>query len=409
MDITTKDGTLLEPMHDQKAAQPHIDLIIESYKDAKRVGLVEKVTNDTGDVFIRFAAANPEIVAEAIDHLSQQDIYQVIKEPGTDLTFLVDPAFIDGNIKPQVSFTYNKVRELQTSTDKLTSDFFSLTAPKGDTAGQRQWTPLKYEKDGAAKEITLLYDYTYNEEMVRAFGLEKDFKDYDFFVMTVLDNLILNNNREVSITKVFKEMGNTKPPATKQLQTLVRSLKKGLSTIMTINDKEVQAAWGNDTSKWHEMVSPVMPIEILTERSSVNGLVTDCIIRINNTSPLFRLARSIDHYTTWKKDVFFLYKGRKTERYYSVLHFLMTQIGWLRNPQSKRSNKITYASLYEHTGDKTTRAKQLSRDMLYRLLDEVFIPAGYVKENGYKEDSKGSPGVKLDVTKNDSIKKLTEK
>ena len=36
--------------------------------------------------------------------------------------------------------------------------------------------------------------------------------------------------------------------------------------------------------------------------------------------------------------------------------------------------------------------------MAYRLLDEVFIPAGYVKS--YKEDGKGEPGIVLKCTKN---------
>ena len=77
---------------------------------------------------------------------------------------------------------------------------------------------------------------------------------------------------------------------------------------------------------------------------------------------------------------------------------MITQIGWLRNPNSKRSNKITYSSVYEYCGDSTTRSKQLTRDMIYRLLDEIFKPAGYI--TSYKEDNKGEPGVILTYTAN---------
>ena len=69
----------------------------------------------------------------------------------------------------------------------------------------------------------------------------------------------------------------------------------------------------------------------------------------------------------------------------------MIQIGWMRN--GTRSDKILYSSLYSHTGDTTTRGQQLARDMMYRLLDEVFIPAEYVK--AYKEDADPTPGVVL--------------
>ena len=41
----------------------------------------------------------------------------------------------------------------------------------------------------------------------------------------------------------------------------------------------------------------------------------------------------------------------------------------------------------------TDNAKQLTRNMLYRLLDEVFIPTGYIKT--YKEDDRTTPGVVL--------------
>ena len=65
----------------------------------------------------------------------------------------------------------------------------------------------------------------------------------------------------------------------------------------------------------------------------------------------------------------------------------------MRNGKSKRSPKILYSSLYEYTGDKTPRARQLARDMMYTLLDEVFIPAEYIV--AYKEEATPEPGVKL--------------
>ena len=62
---------------------------------------------------------------------------------------------------------------------------------------------------------------------------------------------------------------------------------------------------------------------------------------------------------------------------------------------AKRGNKILYSTLYANNGDQSTRDKQLTRDMLYRLLDEVFKETGYV--TSYKEDSSTTPGVILTI------------
>ena len=109
-----------------------------------------------------------------------------------------------------------------------------------------------------------------------------------------------------------------------------------------------------------------------------------------------QVAKPLGHLTAWDKKILRLYTGKRTKRYYSVLRFLMLQIGWMRN--GDRSNKILYSSLYQYTGDTTARAQQLARDMMYRLLDEVFKPAGYI--TAYREKADPSPGVVLTMSEN---------
>ena len=141
-----------------------------------------------------------------------------------------------------------------------------------------------------------------------------------------------------------------------------------------------------------------MPVQLASEKFIANGNVAKAQIIINGLSPFYVLSQNIGHFTTWKKEILQLYSGRKTGRYYTVLQYLMSQIAWIRNPNSKRNNKITYRELYEYNGDKSTRAKQLTRDMAYRLLTEVFKPAGYV--SSFKEDNKGEPGIVIRCSKN---------
>ena len=313
---------------------------------------------------------------------------------------------------------YNEITEIKASTDKLPTLFYSPFAPpsKHHISGQREMLSipkeemhqLKYErsgkpKKGEIKEITLFYDFFPNESQLAKLGLTDRFDSYDYFVSTILDALFLEDNKVVSLTKIWHELGYKGSPDGGEdggLTDLYKRLVRGATTIVTIDDGQVQAAWGNRNSneKYNEIISPLMPLQIYGERFIANGNVAKAQIHITGLSPFFALSKSIGHFTTWKKEVLQLYTGKKTQRYYDVLRFLMTQIAWIRNPNSNRSNKITYKDLYNHTGDTKSRGKQLARDMMYRLFDEVFIPTGYVKR--YEEDTKGEPGVLLYCTKN---------
>lgn len=293
---------------------------------------------------------------------------------------------------------YKKTTEIKTVTDKLSNVFFSLAAPAGSAAavnGQRQMIPLRYESNNSAKEITLFYDYVYNEDVLKENGLIKKFDDYDFFVMAIMDNLFGAGNEVVSFTKIYNEMGGEGSPTSKQLEPIYHSLLKGLSTIITIDDAEAQKAWKKDTGTYHEIVSPVIPVQIGNERFIANGKIANGFVRINGYSPFMQVARPLGHVTAWDKNILRLYSGRKTKRYYSVMRYLIMQIGWMRN--GTRNNKIKYSTLYEYTGDTTTRAQQLTRDMMYRLLDEVFKPADYI--TAYKEEADPTPGVVLTLSK----------
>ena len=300
---------------------------------------------------------------------------------------------------------YNKGTELKTSTDKLGNLFYSFDAPRRKHSGQREMLqvpreemiPLKYEGSGAP--ITLFYDFYYNDKQLQQLGIGGDFDSYDFFISAVYDTLYLEGNNEVSLSKVWRELGNTGSPSTAQLTDLYKRSARGATTIINIDDSEVQAAWGNDPGDtYKEIVSPVMPLQIMGEKFVANGNVAKAKIRINSLSPFFVLSQNTGHFTTWKKEVLQLYTGRKTSRYYTILKYLMAQIAWLRNLRSSRSNKITYRELYACNGDTSTRAKQLTRDMAYRLLEEVFKPTGYIIS--YKENSKGEPGIEIRCSKN---------
>lgn len=297
---------------------------------------------------------------------------------------------------------YKKASEAKTITDKLANVFFSQNPPKPTPTAlgeRREMIPLAYEKRRAGKEITLFYDYTFNEEIVQKYGLSKKFNDYDFFVMTTLDNLYEAGNDIVTFAKIYKEMGGRENPTASQLEPIQNSILKGLATIITIDDKEVRKAWGVNSGEelktYKELISSVLPVQIVNEKAMINGKITNGFVKINAMSPFLKLAKALGHVTAWDKQILSMYTGRKTPRYYSVMRFLMKEIAWLRN--GNRNNKILYSRIFEHTGDKSPREQQLTLAMLYRLIDEVFIPANYIAER--REEAKPKPGVLLFLSK----------
>lgn len=296
---------------------------------------------------------------------------------------------------------YHPSKQVKSVTDKLMNVFFSVAAPaaKEQLDGQRAMVELKYEGRKSKKDITLFYDYEYNENALAAKGIPKGFGGYEYFVATALDNLKDSGNDVVSFSKILEEMGLTGRPSTEDITKLGNALLKGATTTIHIDDRDVQAAWGNEL--YTELAGQVFPIKLLTQRYVASGFVADGAIKILDYSPFRTLADSLGHTTTWKKEILRLYTGRRTERYWKVMQFLIREIGWMRNDKSTRSKKILYSTLYANTGDTTSRSRQLARDMLYRLLDEVFKPTGYI--TSYKEDSSTTPGVVLTVRKNKEL------
>lgn len=292
--------------------------------------------------------------------------------------------------------SYKNSKEIKSVTDKLMAFFYSSSAPaprnNGDLLKEDNLIPLKYERNGSKKKITLYYNYAYNESTLAEDKIPKGFDSYDFFVATALDNLKERGNDEVSFSKILEEMGLTgSRPNPEHYERLGKALLKGASTMIRIDDKEIKKAWGVDT--YHDKIRALYPIEIDATRSMANGFVTNVTVKIMGFSPFRDLADDLGHLTEWDKRILQLYTGKRTDRYWSVLQYLIREIGWMRNSKSKRSKKILYATLYAHTGDTSSRGRQLARDMLYRLLDEVFIPTGYISSR--QEDDSTKPGVIL--------------
>ena len=302
---------------------------------------------------------------------------------------------------------YKPGYDLHAPTDKFADVFFSIDAPapRNSVDGQisfaqfptepikKDGIPLRYEGKGnkAKKDITLYYDYFYNDKMLQQYNIEREATDYDYFVTLAADNLFREGNTKVSFTKFWHEMGNTGSPSPEQLKIQLNAIIKGMATTVCIEGTEVREAWKKDGKALH-IISPALPVKIGYEQMQVGGNITDGIIEILSYSPFNTLAQLTGHESKWPKEILSAYKGRRTPRYYSVLRYLIREIGWMIHG-GRANNNILYTTLYRETGSTTKESKRLTKTMFFRLLDEVFITTG--KITAYKEKTDGEEGVEI--------------
>ena len=296
------------------------------------------------------------------------------------------------------SVKYKDSRKIKMTTDKFANAFFSrrrvkANAEKAEINKREPKHPLKYEGRKAKKEITLYYDYYLDKSQIEKLRLPEEFDGRAAMILSIYDNLLDEGNTIVSPAKVWHEMGNSGSPSQEHLKEIVAISELLSSTIVVANANQVYEAWGIEEDLDHVILSQLMPLQVLKATFKANGKIAKTEIRINGHSPFYIIGNAIGHITVWDKSILKAYKGKRTQRYYDVLRYLMVNIGWLRNDNSKRSNKITYSHLYKTIGETTPRDKQLCKDMLYKILDQVFL-GKYIKS--YKESQKGEdPGVEI--------------
>ena len=302
------------------------------------------------------------------------------------------------------SIQYNKGSTIKTTSTKLANEFFGITTPATELDGQLALKSI-YDRNG--REVAVLSYYSYNESELRANGItKKEFTDFDYFVAMVCNNLFLENNRQVSLTKIWHEMGNPKAPNQTQLQELRKSLIKGMTTIINISNRDILEAYNEDTETYTDIKMSVMPVIIKTEHNRTKGNVTNETVYILELSPFMLVAEPLNQITTWNKDILKLYKGSRTAKYWSVLRCLMREIAWMRNDK-KRNPKITFDYLFSETGSNRTEARNAALKIAESLLEDTFKPCGYIKD--FKIDHQKRCITLTCTPKADNTPKITEK
>ncbi len=287
-------------------------------------------------------------------------------------------------VTPGEKVTYTPGDTLKTTSTKLSNEFFSYAPPITEIEGQLTLNTVYTSKSG--QNVAVYSYYNFNEKELKANGItSRQFTDFDYFVAMVCNNLFAEGNKQVSLTKLWHEMGNPKSPNPRQLDELRKSLIKGMTTIINISNRDVLEAWNIDTDSYTDIKSPVMPVMLKTEHNKANGHIMSETVYIYALSPFMLVADPLNQITTWKKDILKLYTGSRTARYWSIMRYLMREIAWMRNDKTRKP-VILFNSLFNEVGAKRTEDRNASLKLIEKLLKDVFKPCKYISDYNIDHD-----------------------
>lgn len=299
---------------------------------------------------------------------------------------------------------HQSIAEMDFSTDHLPYIFFGGTLPnpaKEEIPGQLSFTPIKedYSGDGHAESF-IYWHYFIDEATFEKLGLSKVYDYEDYFILCVLFTERVLGNSVISPTALYRDVYG-KDPGADDLETFRKRLQKLDATRIYINNHDLMETWkGVDPDATYiEGLYHLINIDFTVERFLFNGKVAKEVIHIGEVPALLRIGADINRMTKIPKSAFYVvdYKTgnrvRNTPRYWHALIYLTRCVAQMKN--GSRKTKILYDTLYSELHAKKPREKQLTRDVVYKIL-EHWRRIGWIK--AYKEETTkttGKTGIKI--------------
>lgn len=299
---------------------------------------------------------------------------------------------------------HQSIAEMDFSTDHLPYIFFGGTLPtpaKEDVPGQLSFTPVKekYSSDGHAESF-IYWHYFIDEATFEKLGLSKVYDYEDYFILCVLFTERVLGNSVISPTALYRDVYG-KDPGADDLETFRKRLQKLDATRIYINNHDLMETWkGVDPDATYiEGLYHLINIDFTVERFLFNGKVAKEVIHIGEVPALLQIGADLNRMTKIPKSAFYVvdYKTgnrvRSTPRYWHALIYLTRRVAQMKN--GSRETKILYDTLYSELHAKKAREKQLTRDVVYKIL-EHWRRIGWIK--AYKEETTkttGKTGIKI--------------
>lgn len=238
--------------------------------------------------------------------------------------------------------------------------------------------PIKSEKDGSKEKLDILFRIVFDEISERA-SVVKSLSEEDRLVYIIIAGLYSGGNRCVTASQIYKQ-GHNGTPGSEDIKKIKESIEKMMYADLTLDNK--QEANQYTGYSWFQYRGPLLPCEIVYERSRVDDSLTEVYIYPTKEAPLIRFARERNQLSYIPQDMLQL-PISKTEGNLKLDTYLIWRIKRAKNNKKKKSEKILLSTLYSHCDITTKKQKQRAPEKYRKLLDH-YKSCSLI--TGYKED-----------------------
>ena len=290
--------------------------------------------------------------------------------------------------KRPLKISYRKTYDFIYTTDIFSRDFIHETPQIDLVKMETDYQILRYSRNGG-EDVFLKYQYSFNDEFLKQNGIKRGFDGEADIIRNALDTQFFSGNNLITPTKIWHEIGHTGNPKKENIDHINQIFMMGMSTMVKVDISELVSAWGLTDQQCRELginpkeplISAAMPLQKIPIQSfMVRGITeTDgAVYMIMGYSP-FRIVEMITgRLTSWNKSKIFCYDGKKNERYYNVLSYIMWRVQYMQS-KGKGDNKILLDSLYDACWCNSKRDRQLTLATTRRVIDGL-VQGGILKK-----------------------------
>ena len=242
--------------------------------------------------------------------------------------------------------------------DKPNSKIWNMLS-EADAHGQM----MMNFRTGKTKDVLVFYSINF-DDLDPALKISKKLTPYDKRVYIAAAALFNAGNDVITATQIFREMGNSAPPAPDQIQKIWDSLTKMRSAVIQLdNQKETETIKKYGVFKYD---GQLLPFERIS--AYINNTLTDAAIHLFREPPLVSFARQRNQVTTITRKLLES-PISKTEANLQLEDYLLERIGHMKKPNSTTPRKILYATIFENCGIESRNQRHRAPEKIKRYLE----------------------------------------
>lgn len=255
--------------------------------------------------------------------------------------------------------TAKRAEIIEMPLDKVNSTMWTMLQEA--RGGQLTMWPLKVEKDGSEKELSIIYGIDFSDLEAAGVKITKRLLPFDKRVYIAISALFNHGNNVISLTQIYYAMGSTGKPATYQLQKIQDSVTKMSGARVLVDNTQEVTVYKYPRFKYD---GPLLPIERAT--AIVNGQIADAAIHIFREPPVMTFAKQRRQITTITVKAL-QSPISKTDANLLIDDYLLERIAHAKN--GRQPKKILYSKLYEAAQITTKKQKERAPEKIKTYLE----------------------------------------